>query len=428
MTVKIYPSELIGEVCAIPSKSELHRILICSAFSDGDTDIVVPGSAYSSVQGVPDDIAATVSCLTALGATIQYAPNHFYVSPVTTSIDSPLLDCKESGSTFRFLLPVAAAVSLGPSFAGSGRLPERPIAELLDSLQEHGVTCSDKHLPFSLCGALRGGVFSIPGDVSSQYLTGLLLALPLLHEDSEVVLRTELHSAAYIDITIQVMQRFGIEIQCNSGRYSIKRGQRYRSPGSITVGGDWSNAAAFLVAGAVGKNNRISVSNLDLDSLQGDRSIISILRSFGAHVTAERSYVTVTSSPTNATRIDIDPIPDLMPVLAILAANSTGETAFYNAQRLRLKESDRILSVENMLNNVGGHSFSDKTTLAVYGNGKLSGGTVDSQNDHRIVMAATIASCLSSSPILIQGAEAIQKSFPTFFDDLAALGGKFDVI
>ncbi len=428
MTVQIVPSILKGTVTAIPSKSELHRALICASFCEKPTDIIVPGPAYAEQEIIPDDICATVSCLKALGASILFSPNRFHVTPISSVADAPQLDCQESGSTFRFLLPIAAACSRNAQFTGTGRLPERPIQELLSVLETHGIDTSSHRLPLKLSGALEGGNFLIPGNVSSQYLTGILLTLPLLPKGSDVLLSTELSSKSYIDITVDIMSKFGVEVLCEDGRYYLSESSSYCSPGTVIISGDWSNAATFLIAGAINKNNSISVSNLDINSPQGDRSVINILKSFGADISTVPEGITCHSDSLSGVKLDIDTTPDLMPVLAVAAMASFGNTLFFNAERLRGKESDRIHSVEEMVRSLKGQSQSALDSITINGNSHATGGVVDSFNDHRIVMAATIASCIADAPITILNAEAISKSYPSFFEDFRSLGGTVHVI
>ncbi len=428
MTVQILPSILKGSVTAIPSKSELHRALICASFCDKPTDIIVPGSAYSEAENIPDDIRATVSCLKELGADIVFTSNLFHVIPVSSTADYPILNCQESGSTLRFLLPVAAACSRNAHFTGSGRLPERPVQELLSVLVSHGISISSQTLPLFLSGSLTGGSFTVPGNISSQYLTGMLLTLPLLPSGSDILLSTELRSKAYIDITIEVMSKFGINIICKDNRYYVSGSSSYKSPGTVTIGGDWSNAAAFLIAGSINKKNAVIVSNLNCGSSQGDKSVINILHSFGASCENNDWGLSCSADNLSGIELDIDSTPDLMPVLAVAAMAASGKTVFINAARLRAKESDRISSVEKMAKalSVEAESFSD--SLIIYGSSSVKGGIVDSCNDHRIVMAAAIASCITNNPVTITNAEAINKSYPTFFEDFRSLGGTVYVI
>ena len=428
MTVKIYPSILSGTIEAVSSKSELHRALICASFCNGPTDIIVTGSAYIDKDNIPDDINATISCLSALGSSIIFSPNKFHVCPISSMSQSPILDCRESASTLRFLLPIAAIYSRDAHFSGKGRLPERPVFELLSVLKEHGIEASSPSLPFNLSGTVSGGRFTVPGDVTSQYLSGLLLALPLLPEGSEILLSTRLSSGSYIDITLDIMSKFGVNIVNDQGRYYICDHSYYRSPGKITVSGDWSNASAFIVAGALNNKNSVTVNGLDPSSLQGDKSIIDILQQFDAISDQVHTGIHFSESNLHGTVINIDPIPDLLPVLSIAAMVSKGTTTFTNAERLREKESDRICSVEKLVNSLNGNAHSTADSITISGDSVVRGGKVDSFDDHRIVMAATIASCLSDTPITINNAEAIIKSYPTFFEDFEALGGIVHVI
>ena len=259
MDIQINPGPLTGSLEAISSKSELHRMLICAAFADQPTDIIVSGSAYNGSHSLPKDIQATISCLTAMGARCEVLPGVIRVTPAvrgTLNID-PVLDCMESGSTFRFMLPIAAAVFGKASFTGGGRLPERPIAGLSDALKAHGVSFSAETLPFSISGKPDGGVYEIPGNISSQYLTGLLLMLPLLDEDASIRLTTPLVSSGYIDITTQVMSSFGVDVLQENGVWKLKEHKPYHSPGQIPAGGDWSNTAAFLTASMLREGNDI---------------------------------------------------------------------------------------------------------------------------------------------------------------------------
>ena len=351
MDVKILPGPLTGSVLTIPSKSELHRMLICAAFSEKKTELVVSGSAYDGKHPLPKDILATLSCLEALGAKADIAPGSIIIDPVPRDAVNrfPLLDCGESGSTLRFMLPVAAAAADGPSFTGTGRLPERPLSGLSDALKAHGISFSSDRLPFTLSGQLSGGVFEIPGDISSQYLTGLLLTLPLLEEGSEIRLMTPLRSAGYIDITAQVMEFFGVKVLCEEDVYRLEEHTAYRSPGVLLAGGDWSNAAAFLTASALRPDSRIFCPLLYSASRQGDRKILSLLESMGAVIESEGNAARALFGEPRGAEIDIDETPDLLHVLAVAACGAKGDTVFTNAARLRLKESDRIESTAAMI-------------------------------------------------------------------------------
>lgn len=428
MNVLIRSGKLTGTVPAPASKSEAHRLLICAALADRPTRLTLNASS--------EDIEATVACLRALGAKIEASEGALCVTPLDRGNipPAPLLDCGESGSTLRFMLPVAAALCPCARLTGRGRLPERPIGELLATLSEHGVTFSSDRLPLDMHGRLRPGAHSLPGDVSSQYVTGLLLALPLLEGPGSVTVAPRLKSAAYVDITLTALSRFGVRPKRTQGdgweRFEVAAAaaKTLRSPEAIAVGGDWSNAAFFLTAGALCGGGGLTVTGLDLESPQGDRAILKLLEGFGARVSVQGDAVTVTPGTPHGgeRRIDIDPTPDLLPILAVMAAGTEGTTTFTNAARLRLKESDRIATTAAMLRALGGRAEEGPDLLSVTG-GPLSGGVVDGAGDHRIVMAAAVAATRCDG-VTITGAEAARKSYPAFFDDYRSLGGDVHVL
>ena len=417
MIARITPAKLGGTIPAIASKSDAHRLLILAALSRGETLL--------RMEQRSEDIDATICCLRALGATIEVLPDGVLVRGIERVNENPLLDCGESGSTFRFLLPVACALCEHARFTGSGRLPERPIGELMRVMQSRGVAFSDKRLPFSTTGKLKGGDFALPGNVSSQYLTGLLLALPLTQQDSSITLTTHLESAAYVDITLHALRRFGVQVQVENGVYAVSGGQAIQSPGTLRVDGDWSNAAFFLAAGALG--NPVSMTGLDLDSPQGDKAILHALHKFGAVVETTPDTVTVSPANLGGCTIDVGETPDLLPILAVLGACAEGETRLVNAARLRLKESDRLASVSAMLRALGGTVEELPDALVITG-GALAGGTVDSCRDHRIAMSAAIAAIRCANEVTILGADAVKKSYPAFYTDYNHLGGHADVV
>ena len=417
MNIVIEPSPLKGEIAAIPSKSVAHRMLICAALADGPTTLRIPKTS--------DDIDATADCLRALGAAITVNNEDYIVEPIAQIENIPLLDCGESGSTLRFLLPVAAAAADRCRFDGHGRLPERPLSDLTDAMKEHGVSFDGEKLPFTIGGRLRGGIFRLPGNVSSQYITGLLLALPLCEEDSVIELTTALESASYIDITLSVLKTFGITVHCERNRYIIPGKQVFRSPGTLPVEGDWSNAAFFLTAAAL--NNDIAMTGLNPNSAQGDLKIIALLEQLGAVTQKDNGRLTLRSDELKGCTIDIQDTPDLLPVLSVAAAFAQGKTTFINAARLRLKESDRLASSAAMIENLGGRAEVGEDELTVYGTG-LIGGTVDSCNDHRIAMSAAVAATRCSKPVTILNAEAVKKSYPGFYNDYNKTGGKAHVL
>lgn len=417
MNIAVRPGPLRGRVEIPASKSVAHRAMIAAALADRPTQIVL--------NAVNDDLTATAACLNALGAACERTDFGYRIVPVAQEknacgaaenasgatdlceiASSPTLDCGESGSTLRFLLPVAAALGREARFVGHGRLPERPHDVLLDAMAEHGAAADARRLPLQLHGRLRGGTFALPGNVSSQYITGLLMALPLCAEDSVIRLTTRLESAPYVNLTLRALADFGIRAETRPDGWRIPGGQRYRSPGRISVEGDWSGAAFWLAANALG--SRVECGNLDEASAQGDRAIRPLLNRLGGE-------------------IDVSECPDLLPALAVAAAGFPGRTALVGAARLRLKESDRLASVAALLRALGCAVDEGAESLTIHGGAPLTGGTVDGCGDHRIVMAAAVAATAAASPVTILGAQAVAKSYPDFFRDFEALGGNLIV-
>lgn len=421
MDIKIAPAPLRGTLRAIASKSDAHRCLICAALCDAPTEVVI--------LDLNRDIEATMRCLSGLGAQFSRVDEGVWrVVPITEPPPQVLLDCGESGSTLRFLLPVAAALCRDIRVQGAGRLPQRPLSALREALEAHGCTFDAAQLPFTMRGGLTAGRFTLPGNISSQYVTGLLFALPLLTDDSEILLTTPLESAGYVAMTLRTLARFNIDITAlpNGGGYWIKGGQRYRSPGRITAEGDWSNAAFWLAAGAV--SGPVTVTGLEPDTAQGDSAILPLLTRFGAQVAQHGDHAAVSPQPLKGVTIDAAEIPDLVPVLSVLACAAVGTTRIINASRLRIKESDRLQAVFQSLTALGGSVCELPDGLIIEGTGRLKGGEVDSFNDHRIAMAMSIAATLCTGDVLIRDAAAVEKSYPEFFEDYKRLGGKADVI
>lgn len=407
-----------GTVAAIASKSHAHRALIAAALADGSTQITC-GETNA-------DILATAQCLTALGARIAYTDCVFTVIPVSQPIgrDARTLDCGESGSTLRFLLPVACALGANASLAMHARLPKRPLSPLYEELAAHSCTLSPQgSSPLTVSGQLAGGTYPIAGNVSSQFVTGLLLALPLLKEDSRVQVNGALESRPYVDITLQTLVDFGIEITERDGGFIIRGGQRFRSPGALTVEGDWSNAACWLALGAIGRES-VTVTGLNPQSPQGDKTFLDHLIRFGAKVSVSGSSVTVTGGALRGIDADASATPDLVPMIAAVALAAKGSTRIGNAARLRLKESDRLSVIARTLRAFGAQIEETPDGLVIEGGHSLRGARVSSENDHRIAMMAAVASALCDGGVTVGGADAVNKSYPRFFDDLRTLGGK----
>jgi 3-phosphoshikimate 1-carboxyvinyltransferase len=339
--------------------------------------------------------------------------------------DLPVADCIESGNTLRFMIPVAAALGKSVTFVGSGRLPDRPIGDYLRLLPEHGVKCvSDGKLPLTIEGKLTSGKYEIAGNISSQYITGLLLALPILDGDSEIVLTTQLQSKPYVDMTIKVMADFGVAVEERETGYYIKGNQQYQKR-DYTVESDWSQAAFFLVAGAI--NGDVTLKGLDLNSAQGDKEIINILKHFGADIEINESYIRCKKSSLHGIDIDVTDIPDTVPSLAVVASFAKGTTTIYGGERLRLKESDRIESVVSNLKRLS-VKVEEKSDGMVITGGGVKGALLEGYNDHRIPMAFSVAGLCAEGETTITDAQSVNKTYPQFFDDYNSLGGKANVI
>ena len=372
MTVTLHPGRLRGEIAAMPSKYDLHRLLIASHLA---------GMDLGGLPVVSDDIAVTKECLRNMSGS-----------------------CRESGSTLRFLLPVFAALGREITFTGTGRLPERPMQPLIDQLREHGCAIDRENLPISIAGQLRPGTFTLPGDVSSQYVTGLLFALPLLQGDSEIALTSALESRGYVDMTLGTLGKFGVVIHETEQGFQVPGGQAYQPPaGPLVPDADWSSAAFWLAANALGSDVR--VTGLDEASAQPDRAIAGLLKDLPEE-------------------IDVSQCPDLAPILAVAMAFTPGERAIVNGLRLRLKESDRLHAMAANLAALGADVTELPDGLAVRGRPLLRGGAADSFGDHRIAMAMAIAALRCEGKVTLHGAQAVGKTYPDFWEEYQRLGGQ----
>ncbi len=430
MEQKLKNPSLEGKIKAISSKSAAHRLLICAAFADRETEIVC--------EDLNADIRATAECLNSLGADIERAGDVYQVSPVVRVNKGATLDCGESGSTLRFLLPIAAAIGADATFVMRGRLPQRPLSPMFEELERGGMYMTPQGTnPLVTSGVLRHGDYSIAANVSSQFVSGFLFALPLISKygvyeewlESSLTLTGKIESAPYIEMTLDALNTFGAKIIKNEEyteygeeriKYLISADTKLTAPDRLNVEGDWSNAAFWLAAGAIGKK-QITVTSLNTDSRQGDMAIAKLLGRFGASVFVSGNSVTVTPKKLHGIDIDASQIPDLVPILAVVASVSEGETKISGASRLRLKESDRLVTVTNMLTALGADIKETADGLIIKGKKALRGGIVDSANDHRIAMAAAIASTACEGEVTVQNAEAVAKSYPTFWQDFEKL-------
>lgn len=406
MNVTITPTKLKGTITPPPSKSQAHRLIIAAALADGES--VVSNVAFSQ------DIEATVRCLEQLGAEFQRDGSALTVHGMGANamspnrkIAPPRLDCGESGSTLRFLIPVALAVHGGGMFTGRGRLMERPQKPYFDLFDEKGISHGQKDGVLTIGGRLTPGQYRLPGDVSSQFVTGLLYALPLLGGDSEILLTTPLESKGYVDMTLLALSAFGVTAEETEHGYHVPGRQIYHAA-SLAVESDYSQAGFYFAANGLG--SEVDIQGLNPRSAQGDRVIAA--------------YYEALCGP-GKVELDVSQCPDLVPPLAAHAALRDGVTRLTNAARLRIKESDRLASVTAVLNAMGARVEEHPDSLTITGRDSLAGGVaVDSCNDHRIAMMAAVAATRCRRPVTITGAECVAKSYPNFWEDYEKLGGQ----
>lgn len=415
MNKTILPGARTGEVHIPASKSQAHRMLLCAAMGENEVTL--------RCRGLSKDILATVACLKALGASVDAEGEVLHLRPVSAPPSGLcLLPCGESGSTLRFLLPLVGALGASAVFEREGRLPERPIEPLGRELCRNGMDIRSDGARLSCSGQLRPGAFSLPGNISSQYISALLMTLPLLEGESTLHMEGALESAAYVAMTEEVLRLGGVRTEKTGYGYRIPGGQRCRFAPELSVEGDYSNAAFFLCAGALSERG-IRVTGLDPQSRQGDRAIVPLLEEMGAQVASDGSSVTVKRDALHGITIDASPIPDLIPVLSVVAAAASGETRVIHAQRLRLKESDRLHSTTQMLRALGAEAEELPDGLVIRGGRTLAGGTVDACGDHRIAMSAAVAGGICRGAVTICGSECVQKSYPDFWTDFQQLKG-----
>ena len=420
MNVSIQPNKLAGIIDAIPSKSYAHRILIASALCKAPTRI--------NITKLSDDIVATMNCLRALGAKMDVHDDHIVLTPNITDIDCHTFDCNESGTTLRLLLPLSVQLCNKAQFLGRGRLMQRPLSPLKEMLEEKGVSIIPQDNSITVTGNITAGDYEIPGNVSSQFISGMLFTLPLLSGDSTLTVTCDYQSKGYVDMTISVLKLFGINIEQDGNVYKIKGDQEYVSPAEVTVEGDWSNSAFWLCASAISSD--IDVKGLNVSSYHNDKKVLDILELFGANVINNDNSIKVTSIPQSDKlhTVDSADIPDLIPILAVTAACTGTNVRFDHISRLRLKESDRVKAICDMVSSLGAIAEATEDTITITGTNNVQGCTQNSFNDHRIVMCLAVASTVANGNIIITDAHAVNKSYPTFFDDMAKLGGKINVI
>ena len=415
MNKTLAPGERYGEVRIPSSKSIVHRQLICAAL--GEHEVLI------RYDGLSRDIRATADCLSALGADIRIGENTLCVKPidVRSNVETARLPTGESGSTLRFLIPVAGALGRRADFIMEGRLAERPMAPFDRLLREHGMSLTREGQILHCEGQLEGGMFCLPGNISSQYFSGLLMALPKLGCDSRIQTEGQMESAAYVQLTEEVLKAAGICFDRESeSSWKIFGNQIPCLPDTISAEGDWSNAAFFLCAAAL-SDQGIHICGLNPESRQGDRQILQILHEFGAEVSIEEKTVSVRQGCRRPIEVDAIAIPDLVPVLAVLCCSTDGISRITGAARLRWKESDRLRTTTALIRSLGGEAEELPDGIVIHGNGSLRGGTAETFNDHRIAMSAAVAAVLCAEPVTVLGAECVGKSYPRFWKDFEAL-------
>lgn len=424
--LQITPTVLNGKVMIPTSKSVSHRAIIAAGLAKGISRI-------SNVI-LSEDIVSTMTGMEALGVSIKVMDSIEEGEPVTLEVQgnpnlrivNHTIDCRESGSTLRFLIPLACLSEGEVTFTGQGKLVERPLDAYYEIFQEQGLYYQNTEgfLPLTVHGSMKPGIFKLKGNVSSQFITGLMFSLPLLKGDSKIIITTEMESKGYVDLTIDVLKKFGVTIQNNNYREFLVTGNQRYTNRDYEIEGDYSQAAFWIVAGIIGEN--ITSLGLNSHSLQGDKAILEITKAMGADLRITAEEVEARGTRTRGTVIDASQCPDLVPVLAVLGALSKGTTKIINAERLRIKESDRLKAISTELNKLGAKITELPDGLLIEGVEELTGGTVDSWNDHRIAMAMAVASQRSSGALTITGSNAVNKSYPHFWKDFIKLGGKID--
>ena len=414
--ITLFPMSLKGDVTIPPSKSLSHRALICAALAEGESTI--SNIIYS------EDILATISALEQLGAKFTKHKDNVTVKGVKKlKARNKEVFCNESGSTIRFMIPIFSLTNKEIHFTGKKSLIQRPQSIYQEIFNEDGNTFIQEEDKIVVKGSIKGREYRIPGNVSSQFFSGLMFSLPLLEEDSTIYVEGTLESKSYIDLTIDILKDFGIDIDVIENGYFIEGSQKYK-PHNYRVEGDYSQAAFFLVAGVI--NGAIKVEDLKQDSSQGDQAIIDIIQDMkGKIIFTENGFVTSTSKTTSTT-IDLANCPDLGPIVCLLGAVSSGTTKIINAGRLRIKESDRIESTVETLKALGANISATEDTITIIGRKSLAGAvTVDSYNDHRIAMMIAIAALRCEKEITLTNPTAVKKSYPHFFEDYRHIGGKY---
>jgi 3-phosphoshikimate 1-carboxyvinyltransferase len=416
MNVRIKKGKLNGIVNVPSSKSLTHRAIIAASLASGTSHIKNINKSK--------DIEATIKAMRQLGASIIESNNELTIVGSYPLLKENVIDCNESGSTIRFLIPLALLQEKEVTFVGHNKLVDRPQDVYLDIFKEKGIEyhidSNTHYLPLRVKGPLKSGIYTLRGDVSSQFITGLLYTLPLLDGDSEIRITTKLESKSYIDLTIDVLKTFGVSVLYKDNTYYVKGNQEYKAC-DYTVEGDFSQAAFWLASDMLGST--VKLSNMNPDSLQGDKEILDDISLIGGKVVYENNLYYVIKDDMKNVDIDVSNTPDLGPILTCLLTQARGKSTLYNAERLRIKECDRITCVKEELLKLGLDIEETNDSIIINGKKDVNGGIVDSHNDHRLVMSFAILATISKNDVVITNANAITKSYPHFFDDFIKLGG-----
>lgn len=419
--VKITPTKLNGVIQVPPSKSLAHRAIICASLAKGVSRI--DNIEYSK------DIQATIKAMKSLGTKIEEHENYLIIDGTTTyTKQNSEIDCEESGSTLRFMVPISIVEENKAHFIGRGNLGKRPLDTFYEIFERQDIGYMYKRdiLDLYVIGKLKPDHYLIPGNISSQFITGLLFALPLLKGDSIIEITSTLESKGYIDLTLQMLEQYGIKIINNDYKSFVIMGNQEYQAHNYRVEADFSQAAFYLVAGAIG--NDVVLTDLNLNSLQGDKAALDILDSMGAKINVVSDGIKVTGENLSATQVDASQCPDVIPVVTVALALAQGKSEVINAKRLRIKECDRIIATRSQINELGGMVVEQPDSMTIKGVNEFNGGTCSSYADHRIAMMLAIAATRCNQPVIIDNMECVEKSYPSFWEDYQSLGGIIDVI
>lgn len=415
MLVTVKKSSLNGMVEIPSSKSVAHRMIIASVLSGSRSSII--GNLKSK------DIVATLDCMEGLGATIIKNEMGAIIDATTLKSNRKIFNVNESGSTMRFLLPLLPVYLNNFKMMGEGRIGERPVSALRKAMAESGVSVDNDYLPVNVSGKYNSNSFTVDAGVSSQFVTGLLFTLVALG-GGKLKIDGKLTSKGYVDITIQVLEKYGVAVEFKDNEYSVSLQNGINAPKEIKVSGDWSSACFWIVAGVLAGD--ITISGLEYPDAQPDSIILSVIKAMGGNVSYEQGLVRAKKSALKAIEFDADGSPDIVPILAVACACAEGVSTITGTRRLRLKESDRVKAVTEMLSACGVKVESGENHIKIWGTKDIQGGVIDSARDHRIAMSGMILGTMAQGITTIKDVECVSKSYPDFIKDFEKLGGIYE--